>query len=443
MKKINLPVGITFVFFYFLFSCTILNAQNKNIIWAHGLSGNATSWHKYGNYYQGLNNTNIDNVYVEYDMNGIVPAAENVKGDIVNMLGSEAHDAENNIYVSHSMGGIVGRQLHGTNAQTPFFNNMIASTAQHQGAPIAVSATEGDLEAYLTQGCTELSVAPSSGIGLGGIYMPFVCDLMSNIVFALFGDNYINTSLEDIRPDSPFMGQVVTLPTPTNKVGCIGIEDSPVHWRQFTSVGVPFATVENLDLNETKDEVLVNVMSFARFNYALMEGVNNFGALISIFPLTRKRYRRRAAQWKRGKDWIDGSEEGWNLEIGALSMQTTSVTIDGFLCQNELNSLYNTIAELEESGQFNLIALAQQQINELMCNPDCYGTETITTTQWVVEDSDGVVPVSTQVFPDTDYNYEMIGVNHQEARNHPEATAVYDNILLGGDAGEEFRIINQ
>jgi len=136
----------------------------KNVFLVHGLGGHSASWAPATRHiittYKALTPE------INYSQEVTIPQAAtwlNLDfGKANNSLEEDYPDSkgEESIFIGHSMGGVVGRQMDYDVVNYNFkkrFNAMATFGSPHQGAKIIESLQNGDVEEYLNRGCEVLS----------------------------------------------------------------------------------------------------------------------------------------------------------------------------------------------------------------------------------------------------------------------------------------------
>lgn len=143
----------------------------KNVFFVHGLGGHSASWapatRHVATTYKALTPE------INYRQEVTIPQAAtwlNLDfGEANNSLEEDYPDSkgEESIFIGHSMGGIVGRQMDYDVVNNNFkkrFNAMATFGSPHQGAKIIETLQNGEVEEYFKRGCEVLSDAGISKI---------------------------------------------------------------------------------------------------------------------------------------------------------------------------------------------------------------------------------------------------------------------------------------
>lgn len=143
----------------------------KNVFFVHGLGGHSASWAPATRHVSTTYKARTPQVNYLQDVT--IPQAAtwlNLDfGEANNSLEQDYPDSkgEESIFIGHSMGGIVGRQMDYDVVNNNFkkrFNAMATFGSPHQGAKIIETLQNGEVEEYFNRGCEVLSDAGISKI---------------------------------------------------------------------------------------------------------------------------------------------------------------------------------------------------------------------------------------------------------------------------------------
>lgn len=380
---------------------TIKIQAQRNVVWVHGLKGTIDSWEHYETIFD--NELNINSIRQEYNTDeGIAFGANDVKGKVDAALGSDYNNPDN-LAITHSMGGLMTRYIDAnTNFGEKRFGGYITTTSPIYGAPIANSIIDGSVNSFASNAFNKLKVGPISQ--LTGV-LPWqitaylsvkeLSDFISvdNLIEEHIGSTVSNT---DLKVGSPTINAINAYDS-NNTIPRISIwaaENSPVHWRMFSS--------SNYDYD---DEKLVGYVNTARGVYNGFYIGNTSLAIACAaasfwFPLcwgVSAVATYRAVQWKKGRDWIDNSETGW--------------------C-----SLIKTSVQEQQTYWVEEWVPCEYPPHERNIDPDCGEWVWVEHTHMVTVNypSDGLLPKYTQIMKNNPtYNnvYHVSGANHIEVRN--------------------------
>ncbi len=417
--------------------CSSLFSQAQ-IHCVHGLGGNGGKFdamlEELGNVCDDFASTQADYTSEE----GMV-----VQSSEVIAVMHEANVSGKSVAIGVSFGGVVLRLLASGNA--PLFDAMITIGAQHLGTKLANSTLNGDMERYLEGGCEALLAKPARArylvelvdgdFALGqttfaaaqAIGYSVLCDGLFEVVLVLnrilggvTGSEFL--TIKDIRLNGP----AANLPLPTMPTVSISTHvESPVHW--------------NLIGDETGTDV-AGKMESMRSNYVALADANAAlaASLITQWwnpsswnaPLYRIALLHYSRALEQGASWIAGSEDAWNVLIGADTGG-----------QWEYHSVEVIIPMGEPCFSDGECGLGQSCINQWCvedgANPCDSNTETqtVTTKKWVANPpipSDGLVIAPSQVLQSADAHYHVSGVSHWQQSRDPKVHAVLSSILSDG-----------
>ena len=430
MKHITYKLLILAVFFI----CHInINAQ-RNVIWVHGLDGNASSWEHYNTIFD--QERNINSLRQTYDTGfGIDYMANRVITSIDNYFAHKSHNP-NNLAIGHSMGGVTIRDIdritHNTGKR---FGGYITVASPNYGAPIANSIEDGSVASAAQNAFQKIKDGPISE----RLMLPWgIWTIVTGLTTTKLGNIYINndlmeniigtpTTIEDLEQGSPTINAINYYTDHQNhtipRISIWAQENSPVHWRLFSSAS------ENYD-NDTEFAEKVNV---ARAIYNGFATDNHTLGVINIFldPAMAARYFFISRQWKKGRDWIDNSETIWCSLIKTTHQVQETYWVEVWVPDGPGKSVGNNSKPPDWEPPFGHWELQQR-------------------TRWVTvnDPSDGLLPKYTQIMknnPTPNNTYRVYGANHIEVRdmthdgNNVDETAVEFRKIFNRPEGDFFR----
>ncbi len=398
-----------------VFMLNIINIQaQRNVAWVHGLKGDSDSWEHYNTIFD--NELNINSIRETYDTDhGIAFGANEVKQSVDVLFGSENTNS-NNLAITHSMGGLMVRHIDAnTNSGKKRFGGYITTTSPIYGAPIANSIIDGSVNAAAQNALSKLTAGPISQL----FNLPY--SLIANLTTSELSnfisvDNLIEESIgsevsnTDLRVGSPTINAINAYDT-NNSIPRISIwasENSPVHWRMFSS-----------SANDYNDQELVDDVNTARGIYnGFYIGNTSLAITCAVagfwYPpcwVLSINYTYRAVQWKKGRDWIDTSETMWCSLI-----KTTQTTQTTYWVEIWVPCGMNDPVKSQNNG--NDKNPLPPPIDDPNCGEWVWVQETHTTT--INYPSDGLLPEYTQIMqnnPTLNNTYHVSGANHIEVRN--------------------------
>ncbi len=431
MKKL-VYTSILFVFVFI----SNLNAQQRNVIWVHGLGDDETCWAHYEQIFS--NELNINSLRESYGTgNGITPAAYQVINSINSHYGYTQANNPNNLAIGHSMGGLMIRETDRVlNGSSKKIGGYITVTTPNYGAPIANSLLDGSVTNAAQDACNKISDGPLSEL------LPLPWTIVTNLTTDVLCDSFIDNDLisslqgspttnEDLKDGSPKIDAINNYNLNINqnipRISIWAEENSPVHWRMISS-----------DLYDN-DQTFVNYVNLARAAYNGFYIYNTTMAIVTgvagfwnpwLWGLTAT-YTYRATQWKKGRNWIDDSENIWS----ALIKTTRSEQIQVY-----------ELVYVPDDDYDDCVAYAGDDY----WPGDCGDWEWQWVTKWVSINypSDGLLPEYTQIMQDnpTPNNvYRVDSANHLEVTdmsNSPQGdlTRIQFNNIFDRPSGDFFRI---
>jgi triacylglycerol esterase/lipase EstA (alpha/beta hydrolase family) len=394
MKKTIQKIALSITF---TFSLLNVIAQDRNVAWIHGLDGNANSWKHYNQIFDKERNLNSLRTTYNTD-NGITYSTNKVIGSMNTRYKDNAKGANNprNLGIGHSMGGLMLRDADRITANgTKKFGGYITVASPNYGAPIANTLLNGSVQNAAENACNKLTDGPLSQL----IPVPFnfLSDLSTDVLCNIFIDNDLIQSFQgspvtnkDLRVGSPTIDAINDYDTNLPRISIWAEENSPVHWRMLSSQMFGNDT----DLVKIAKSVRVVYDGFYIYNKskAVVSGVLGFFNPY-IWGFTAL-YGYRATQWKKGRNWIDDSENIWSSLIKTTRREKQTywalTSVFGGVWTGD-----NTIGSL---------GLSWKQHTRFIS---------------VNYPSDGLLPQYTQELQDIPIGnrYKVQGANHTEVRN--------------------------
>ena len=391
----------------FTFSVLNVTAQDRNVAWVHGLDGDASSWQHYEELFN--NERNLNNLRATYNTdNGITNAADDVIVSMNTHFGNNVNGANNpqNLGIGHSMGGLMIREADRSAGNgTKKFGGYITVTSPNYGAPISNSLSDGSVERAAENACNKIADGPLSQV----LSLPW--GIVSNLATNDLCKSLItNTGVqklqgtpatnEDLEVGSHTIDAINDYDTNLPRVSIWAEENSPVHWRMISS---------KLHGNDTQ---FVNTVNTARGVYnsfyvyntslAVVTGVVGFWNPFAWGATAL--YGYRATQWKKGRNWIDDSENIWSSLI-----KTTRREPQTYWVNTWIPCAYPPRPEMADKQ-----AKRDPDI-------DCGEWKLVQHTRNISVNypSDGLLPQYTQELQGIPFGnrYKVEGANHLEVRN--------------------------
>ncbi len=404
IKKITILISLVIFI-------TSTHAQERNIIWVHGLNGSYSHWEHYKNIFD--NERKINSVNRSYVTNsGIALATNDVYNDINTALSyTEQHNSKN-MGIGHSLGGLILRnvdRIKSGNAQR--IGGFITVNSPNYGAPIIESIQNGNVEAAKENACYKLADGPISQLfslpwEVTNLTTSYICNLIeTNDLIDDFGGS--GSTSEDLLPNSTILSTINNYHSTLPRISIWGEETAPVHWKSLgTAIGYG-----------DDDNELVNDMNLAREVYSIFYHTNMglsiaCGAAGFWFPpcwFQSAIAAYRATQWKKGRDWFDDSEDIWCSLIKTTRKEAHYYWVEVWVpCEYPPAS-------------------PPLKGDSLKTDPDCgeWVWKEYVYYVTVVDPSDGILPKYTQVMKNNSTpngTYRILGANHMEVLDMSNST---------------------
>lgn len=424
-------------------ACKIM-AQSRNVIWVHGLSGDASSLEPHDTYFKALYQMNTFRPSVT-TANGIQGAAQALYAD----LNSRTDVNYRNIVVAHSMGGVNSVWLHkyansiSSGKGSQYVGGLISMGSPYKGAYVANNIDNGVMDALISDGVSKGSKGVRSEPAVIATFMTLAPVLTA--INALFGNPKPATLYDLMNMTASVILHYITdvkvtqSPTTRNslKVGSSDINAI----QQYTSFTVPSIALYGVEdypatlrfitsrlAKETgQNEDFVNIVSLVNFMYqssAAFSYTHSTLAITSLLTgntLTFFLHRKLAADWAVSRDyWNGGVQAATDVLTGCYRTNTVTETyqewVPDAICEN---------------------GIPYHNPNKGVApNPICTSGrwETTTTTHKVIinEPGDGLLPVaSPQAMPACLKKVEMQHTNHEEMKYSSTAQWHLNEIFAG------------
>jgi hypothetical protein len=398
--------------FLLVLSQIVVSQTERNISWLHGFKGSSNDWIEMEAIFEIERNqiTSSSTLRVGYPSDiGLNQASSFVSVVIP--------DDDNSLVIGHSMGGVVARDVNYNNVG--HIGGIITVGAPNNGAAIANSLINGDVDRLLTYSCKALLAGPSSEIPFVSILIQsiapsVICKILSDDLIQPILESQSNQSAIDLSVGSPDITKLAGSTSGTPQISIWGNERSPVHWRLLGSI------LENDDTHWVKlandYRSLYNSFFIANTSAAVVGGLAGFLNPSLWLYAGKKAYS--ASQWKRGVRWFDNSERYWNQLIDCGGDMTEEITVSVQVPSDD----YHCDGQLEQGGPY---CLAYEQCLDYWAercdqNPeDCWVD--IVLSQFTVTNgrSDGFICEDSQIGPVAIDEYEARDANHWEELQHP------------------------
>lgn len=405
MKKLLYNCCIFFVFL----AITLSSKAQRNVVWVHGLGGTSASWEHYKALFD--QERNINSLKTSYNTsNGIDLAANEVVVSMNNFLGNDNKNAQN-LGIGHSMGGVMIRdvdKMYSNNGK--YFGGIITVATPNNGAPIANSLINGDVQSAAQDAANKLTDGPVSQI------LPLPWGILSNLTTDVLSNKFITNDLvqslwgspttnAELMVGSDKMNSINSYYSTIPKIAVLAEETSPVHWRLFSTQMYG------------EDQTFVQTVNSARNVYNGFYVYNTSLAIVScifgffspaVWAVTAAS-TYRATQWVKGRNWIDDSENVWSSLIKTSRIEQQPYVIEDWVPCDPQYPLQST----------SLLKNAPE---------DCYEWvwRTVYRDVSVNYPSDGFLPIYSQelqgVTASSGNRYYIVGANHVEVRDMSNST---------------------
>jgi pimeloyl-ACP methyl ester carboxylesterase len=384
-------------------------AQNRNVAWVHGLGGNYTHWQHYEQIFS--SERDLNSRRTSYNTNvSITNSSDNLKEDVDSAWGwgSQITTNPQNLGIGHSLGGVMIRNLDRlTPPSEKRFGGYITVASPNYGAPIANSLQDGSVLNAKNHALNELEAGPRTSL-LYNILSLFngltITDMVNSSVGDDLAPNPSNMMYNDLKTGSPTINAINNYTDNINpnipRISIWANENSPVHWRLASTVKYGDETTVPNSINIAR--AIYMVMHVENLTRAIGCTVGGFwnpwcwaSAAVSYY---------KAAQWKRGVNWFDNSENIWNGLIKTTRREE----------QLFWESVFTPDADYDE-------CMTYQDYDDYYDN--WYGDCGTFEWQWVPHlvsvnyPSDGFLPKYTQIMennPTPNSEYEVESANHQQ-----------------------------
>lgn len=464
----------------------------KVVFWIHGIAGNFNSWGRVQLVTQDQTSTQVAGypvrkvygktvVYTAYEKNDPLPdAAGRINQDMefwrINNPRTDTLAVKHNFAIAHSQGGIVARAIRFKNHKDSVlypeqFRHIATFGSPHKGAPIINSTSDtGLVMPWLMDGCTALGAAEINNFLDGSMWWRSAISA-SNVgsiarsacnAFQKTALPYLVNSIRkpigvDYAQGAAFLNDSLapfTLQDTINTKGVnfYGVEEEPVLWRVLhtmtyttdsVNLGTPILRTNPFGFNDDggfpqKINEKYNDYLTKESDYASQARSLRHNAFISFWSFTNtiafsylaNQSEQKAIQYRNAYQWLGHSNMNWKRFIGA---RHDTSWIDGYHCQ---------CAQMTVNGLMILDTIVASPGD---CNPNGYSNCYISPRmrhQIIEEESDGVVPVSSQTgmpgVPEW-HKVRMENTNHMQERNCFE-TMNKLNSLFNGEYGKYFQL---
>ncbi len=385
-------------------ACKIM-AQSRNVIWVHGLSGDASSLEPHDTYFKALYQMNTFRPSVT-TANGIQGAAQALYAD----LNSRTDVNYRNIVVAHSMGGVNSVWLHkyansiSSGKGSQYVGGLISMGSPYKGAYVANNIDNGVMDALISDGVSKGSKGVRSEPAVIATFMTLAPVLTA--INALFGNP---------KPATLYDLMNMTASVILHYITDVKVTQSPTT-RNSLKVG-------SSDINAIQQYTSFTVPSIALY------GVEDYPATLRFIT------SRLAKETGQNEDFVNivSLVNFMYQSSAAFSYTHSTLAITSLLTGNTLTETYQEWVPdaICENG------IPYHNPNKGVApNPICTSGrwETTTTTHKVIinEPGDGLLPVaSPQAMPACLKKVEMQHTNHEEMKYSSTAQWHLNEIFAG------------
>ena len=464
-----------FILLFILSSCATLFAQDRKVLWAHGLGNNIHFWDQQRTNAQ--RNYRIRSSGSTHPTNeGVQKYADRLREDLNPIKGDRT------IGVGHSLGAVALRQAN--KDDNSLFGGIIAVGAPLDGARLANAVISGEADRFVRQSVDNLKRGPivskSRGkwkkikgliaaainrevcrqlrkyrigrnivsrqvisreekrihsllIRLGVsfileiINIENITDDMSRTMLDRFNPN--DPSVRDLAENSSYLNSIRNFQSSQAKIIAWGNEDSPVHARLMAS-GI------------TNDKIPNKAILFA-YNelgnqYRITANGISTGWGFFCWRGCMRNARREKEAWHAGADYLKrGWEIAWNEMTGARHLEEYTTTQLTYVCDGGGISPFQMIPFYRQPGCSYGFYYNPFFYSYTPCNPCRWEYRTVTRHRWVNNPSDGMIKASSQKGEVTNWHggerkfVELKGVNHMEMGVHEQSDKLFRDAFNG------------
>ena len=452
---------------------------DRMLQYVHGLAGNVTAWAPVARDLKAEYETNFDLVdyRAQQDLQLAVAAAD-VETELLSVGEQEGESsrspATETMYVGHSMGGIVGREIlrqYEEESRTALddykYRGIVTFNSPHGGAMIANNLPE--VFPLLQGGCADLAAGPVADATLAvPVFIEWVADVFTygDVSFVDIASEFVDNTCQgtlfenalglavtelvfptagrDLGVGAPFMTELngfsdrYDLP----KALVYGTEQDPVALRLLSSF---MPAVQTLDVYTAGDDTALedvlerNIAVYEGRAAALRQRADQLDRWRCRFtgtgiacqapkPRDARRHRDAADEYDRGPRWLERFNDRWKALIGAADVETVA---ESWRC---------VCADPHSGDEFTFTTGAREQcdIPGYSCAPYLVDYDVRVTTV----PNDGIVTEDTQrAWPGLDRNrqhWHAEGSNHLQVRNDENTERAFKSWLFSGSPNDFF-----
>ncbi len=399
------------ILFIYSFIALQLHAQ-REVYWLHGLGDDRDKWGLYAGLMQQeflLNSHNND--YNE--INGLALGEASFRA----IYGPVTNDR---ILIGHSLGGLIARQ-HGIN-NTDVAGIVTVGTS-NSGALVIPNIENGQVRAALNTAVDHLSAGLLAD-PLFWVVAPIVSimtpEAISNVIWGYLDDFFTGLqnlqSYDDLTPGSPALDNLERSNVPADIINVVCREDggdAPLRLAAATENEPALSPLHSFSDTKyvSKKNSMANYYQAAKNYYNVKKYLS-----ILLYPY----YNNKAKQWAKGETYLKTRYlQDWNAMIGAYRTEQYTTVEREWGC--DLKTMKGDDEVIAECGWRDV---------------------TVTRTRTVSEESDGLLPLSTQIIEGTSSTriFYADGVSHNEVGNHESMTEIFRDDIFGSRTNLNFQV---
>lgn len=371
-------------------------------------------------------------------------------------------DASRNLFVGHSLGGLMGREMlrHqaaiGVDEDELLYRGLVTFASPHGGALSAVSRPQ--IHELLSDGCVALTKGPLTSLvsGVPGVLkigepkrtaFETVEQLVDSgcvsgafrgvLNFALV-DEALPRVAESMGPDGATIAELSDAPLPydISTANVMAFEEQPVTLRVISSGLAPVAALDAYSADddesfiETHEAMIAESVASATELNDRADYEDSWRTPSGGFKWRRKKKARRmrtaAGYYDDGAEWLEDLNDAWLAIVGALHYEDTGEVT--YRCDCTYydygdpvgGSSYETddADDCEHGGDVD---------------EECEATVLFVHRKAVYSPSDGAATLDSQRAWEADVNLIYRGSNHFQLRNDSNTEDAINNRLLGSN----------
>lgn len=426
------------------------SGTDRTVVWVHGYEGGRNAWSVYGDKFK--NEYKMRSIRTEYKNVTTIPqGAVKAQQDI---LAQFVVPSSNNIFIGHSMGGLVTREIERqrvVNGEAPLFGGFITFSTPHKGAILANSVMEGKGDIFVDDAIHAL-VGPFSGTWVSNFLLNLAT--VNNHLQLIRRILPSGTPIGDLATTSQFISMINTVNYDNKKIITVAAKESGEKlWRELSSLFLHAPS--DLQLHQHGDDDLPQKMNNLRGVYNGAGVVSGVIAVVSACNFNfggAAAWAYRSVKFFVGASWIKNAPKVFDNLVGANRMeqrqtvtrQIRSDIMDRWDEWKDDRGCYTPRSGPRPDCSFNTFmrTLSAADLNNLY--------ENVTTTVQVPvinEENDGIaLKSSTNGLIGNDVKtietrlLSDLGVNHQECMNHEFITEIFEEKIFNGTNGSFFSI---